>query len=60
VSPPVGACYFTAAAIAGEKIDAVGRAILPFLPVEIVVMFLILLIPGLTLFLPRLFGLISG
>lgn len=60
VSPPVGVCYFTAAAIAGEKIDAVGRAILPFLLVEIVVMFLILLIPGLTLFLPRLFGLISG
>jgi TRAP-type C4-dicarboxylate transport system permease large subunit len=60
VSPPVGVCYFTAAAIAGEKIDAVGRAILPFLLVEIIVMFLILLVPPLTLFLPRLFGLING
>jgi tripartite ATP-independent transporter DctM subunit len=60
VSPPVGVCSFTAAAIAGEKIDAVGRAILPFLLVEIIVMFLILLVPPLTLFLPRLFGLING
>jgi TRAP-type C4-dicarboxylate transport system permease large subunit len=51
VSPPVGVCYFTAAAIAGEKIDAVGKAILPFLLVEILVMFLILLIPPLTLLL---------
>jgi tripartite ATP-independent transporter DctM subunit len=59
VSPPVGVCYFTAAAIAGEKVDKVARAILPFLAVEIFVMFLILLVPPVTLLLPKLFGLIN-
>lgn len=60
VSPPVGVCYFTAAAIAGEKIDKVARAILPFLLVLILVMFLILVAPPITLALPKLFGLVRG
>ena len=59
VSPPVGVCYFTAAAIAGEKIEKVARAILPFLVVEIAVMFLILTIPAITLTVPRLIGLVK-
>lgn len=59
VSPPVGVCYFTAAAIAGEKIEKVARAILPFLLVEIGVMFLILTIPAITLTVPRLLGLVK-
>lgn len=60
VSPPVGVCYFTAAAIAGENIDKVARAILPFLLVLILMMFLILVTPPITLALPRLFGLVHG
>jgi tripartite ATP-independent transporter DctM subunit len=60
VSPPVGVCYFTAAAIAGEKIEKVGRALMPFLLVEIFVMCLMLLIPSLTLGLPTLLGFIRG
>jgi len=60
VTPPVGVCYFTAAAIAGEKIDRVARALLPFLLVEVFVMIVMLLIPPLTLTLPRLFGFIRG
>jgi TRAP-type C4-dicarboxylate transport system permease large subunit len=59
VTPPVGVCYFTAAAIAGEKIEKVARAIMPFLLVEIAVMFLILTIPPLTLTVPRLLGLVK-
>lgn len=59
VTPPVGVCYFTAAAIAGEKIDKVARAIWPFLAVEVVVMFLMLLVPSITLALPRVFGLLK-
>jgi TRAP-type C4-dicarboxylate transport system permease large subunit len=59
VTPPVGVCYFTAAAIGGEKVDAVGRAIIPFLAADIVVMFLVLLIPPITLTLPKLLGLIN-
>lgn len=59
VTPPIGVCYFTAAAIAGEKIEKVARAIMPFLLVEIAVMFLILTIPPLTLTVPRLLGLVK-
>lgn len=59
VSPPVGVCYFTAATIAGEKIEKVGRAILPFLLVEIIVMVLIFLIPPITLGLPKFLGLVK-
>ena len=58
VTPPVGICYFTAAAIGGEKVDKVARAIIPFLAADIVVMFIVLLIPAMTLALPRLLGLI--
>ncbi|HMN80984.1 MAG TPA: TRAP transporter large permease [Burkholderiaceae bacterium] len=58
VTPPVGVCYFTAAAIGGEKVDKVARAIVPFLAADIAVMFLVLLIPSITLALPRLLGLI--
>jgi len=58
VSPPVGVCYFTAAAIAGEKIEKVARALLPFLLVEVLVMFLILTIPAITLTVPTLLGLV--
>lgn len=60
VSPPVGVCYFTAAAIAGEKIERVARALLPFLLVEIFVMIVMLVFPPLTLTLPRLLGFIRG
>ena len=59
VSPPVGVCYFTAAAIAGEKIEKVARAILPFLLAEIAVMFLILTVPAITLTVPRFIGLVK-
>lgn len=60
VTPPVGVCYFTAAAIAGEKIDRVARALLPFLLVEVFVMIVMLIFPPLTLTLPRLLGFIRA
>ncbi len=58
VTPPVGVCYFTAAAIAGENIDRVARALLPFLLVELFVMVLMLIFPPITLALPRALGFI--
>lgn len=60
VSPPVGVCYFTAAVIAGEPIDKVGRAVIPFLLVEVFIMGLMLLIPGITLALPKLLGFVHA
>jgi len=60
VTPPVGVCYFTAAAIAGEKIEKVAWALMPFLLVEIFVMILMLVFPPLTLMLPRLLGFVNA
>jgi len=54
VTPPVGIVYFTAAFIAEEPLEKVGMALIPFMLVEVVVMFLILYFPALTLWLPRL------
>jgi TRAP-type C4-dicarboxylate transport system permease large subunit len=54
VSPPVGIVYFTAAFIADEPLEKVGLALIPFMLVEVVVMFMILFIPALTLWLPKL------
>jgi len=60
VSPPVGVCYFTAAAIAGEKIEKVARALLPLLLVEVFVMVVMLVVPAVTLALPKAFGFLRG
>ncbi len=56
VTPPVGICYFTAARIADEKLERVAAALLPFICVEVLLLVLILLIPGLTGLIPQLAG----
>lgn len=56
VTPPVGICYFTAARIADEKLERVASALLPFICVEVLLLVLILLIPGLTGLIPQLAG----
>lgn len=58
VTPPVGVCYFTAAAISHAKLEEVAFALLPFLAVEFLVLLLILLASPLTLALPNLFGML--
>ena len=60
VHPPVGVCYFTAAYIAKEKPEPVALALIPFMLVEVLVMFLILIVPPLTLAIPRAMGLAHG
>jgi TRAP-type transport system large permease protein len=54
VTPPVGIVYFTAAFIAEESLEKVAVALIPFMLVEVVVMFMILAFPSLTLWLPKL------
>ena len=54
VSPPVGIVYFTATYIAQESLEKVAVALVPFMLVEVAVMFLILFFPALTLWLPKL------
>jgi TRAP-type transport system large permease protein len=57
-TPPMGLVLFVASSVSGERVENIVKAILPFLAVEILVIFLITYFPALTLTLPRWLGLI--
>ncbi len=57
-TPPMGLVLFVASSVSGERIENIVRAILPFLAIEIVVIFLITYFPDLVLALPRWLGLV--
>ncbi|WP_319476673.1 TRAP transporter large permease [Marispirochaeta aestuarii] len=56
MTPPVGACLFVACSIADLKLSQLSRAILPFIIVEIIALFIVAYVPWFSLFLPRLLG----
>ena len=56
---PMGLVLFVASAVSGERVEAIAKAILPFLAVEIVVIFLITYIPALSMTIPRLTGFVQ-
>ena len=56
ITPPVGLCLYVACGIADVRLDQISRTIIPFLLIEIAVLFLITYVPGLIMFLPALFG----
>jgi tripartite ATP-independent transporter DctM subunit len=55
-TPPMGLVLFVASAVSGERVETIARAILPFLAVEIAVIFLITYVPAISLTIPRLAG----
>ena len=55
-TPPLGLVLFVAASVSGERIEVIARQMLPFLAVEVAVIFLITYFPALSLTLPRLLG----
>lgn len=57
VTPPVGIGYFMAAYIADEGLEPVAVALVPFILVEVFALVLMLLWPGLTLWVPQRLGL---
>ena len=57
VTPPVGACYFLASFIADAKLERVAVEMVPYMMIEVVVLFLMFAIPALTLGFPRMLGL---
>jgi tripartite ATP-independent transporter DctM subunit len=57
-TPPMGLVLFVASSVSGERLEKIVRAILPFLALEVVVIFLITYFPGLVLTLPRWLGLL--
>ncbi len=54
ITPPVGVCLFVACRIAESPVFPIFRAVLPFLVAEIGVVVMLVLIPGLSSFLPTL------
>ncbi len=59
VTPPMGLVLFVASSISGERVDRLAKAILPFLAVEVLVIFLITYFPPLSMFIPTYFGFIN-
>jgi TRAP-type C4-dicarboxylate transport system permease large subunit len=55
-TPPVGSVLFVGCGISGTTIQRVLRPLLPFFLAMILVLLLIIYVPQLSLFLPRLFG----
>jgi len=58
-TPPMGLVLFVASSVSGERVESISRAILPFLAVEVLVIFMITYIPALSMFIPRLTGFVQ-
>ena len=56
ITPPVGSVLFVASAVSKQKIEQVVKAMLPFYFVLFLVLMIVTYIPAISLFLPRLFG----
>lgn len=56
VTPPLGVAYFTGAAIAKARLENVAVAMLPYLVALFILLFLLVLIPDFTLWLPSAMG----
>ena len=54
MTPPVGACLFVMSSVTGERIERISVALVPFLAVEIAVLFVVAFWDDMTLFIPRL------
>ena len=59
-TPPMGLVLFVASSVSGEKIESISKSILPFLAIEVIVIFMITYIPAVSLAIPRYFGFITG
>jgi len=58
-TPPMGLVLFVASSVSGARVEEITRSILPFLLVEIIVIFLITFIPAISMTIPRLTGFVS-
>ncbi len=54
MTPPVGACLFVMSSVSGERIEAISMSLLPFLAVEVIILFVVAFWEHLTMFIPRL------
>ncbi|MDP6969563.1 MAG: TRAP transporter large permease [Gammaproteobacteria bacterium] len=58
-TPPMGLVLFVASSVSGERVETISRTILPFLAVEVAVIFLITYFPFLSMTIPRLTGFVQ-
>lgn len=58
-TPPMGLVLFVASSVSGEKVETIAKAILPFLLVEVLVIFLITYVPAISMTIPRLTGFVQ-
>ena len=59
MTPPVGACLFVLSSVTGERLERIARALWPFLLAEFVVLLMIAYWPSMTLYVPRMLGLVD-
>jgi tripartite ATP-independent transporter DctM subunit len=59
VTPPIGVAYFTATKIADAKAELVAMAMVPFILVEVVVLYIMCIFPDATMWFPKYFGFIN-
>jgi tripartite ATP-independent transporter DctM subunit len=58
-TPPMGLVLFVASSVSNERVETIARAILPFLAVEVLVIFLITYVPAISMTIPRLTGFVN-
>jgi len=58
VTPPLGFALYTTCSVADISLESLTKALLPFVAVEIGFVFLVTYIPPITLFIPKILGLI--
>ena len=58
-TPPMGLVLFVASSVSGEKVETIAKAILPFLLIEVMVIFLITYFPALSMTIPTITGFVK-
>ena len=59
LTPPMGLVLFVTSSVSGLRVETIAKATLPFLALEIAVIFLITYVPAISLTVPRLFGFVQ-
>lgn len=59
VTPPVGVAFFTAGAIAKVRLEKVAVAMLPYLVALFSLLFILIVVPDITMYLPKVFGFVK-
>ena len=56
ITPPLGAVLFVVSSITDVPVPKLSRAVFPFLCIEVAVLLVVSFVPGLSLWLPSIFG----